>query len=267
MVIRHYELVSFALTLIALLVPACKHLPNDSQSAYLSDAAPSEFKIVSFGRIAVVDYPYYLTYFKGDLLTRSCDAPEHDKTKIEKDDLCDDRKDGHTVYKGFYDGLIITPSQLRVDYDSKKINASLWKDNPNVSYFEIIRASEGSMRLRHNKSRTANLKGFSDSDQCVTHGGLKQAVGLAPCDRDNQNQEFIWDSGNEGGYGYIRFKSDHKTTFDIEEGNGMLHGGSDITKNRRILGWHMKPFAAGIGAKSANQRFYFVSEEGYPRKW
>lgn len=70
------------------------------------------------------------------------------------------------------------------------------------------------------------------------------------CKNNDDNQKWLWDKGNNGGYGYIKLAKDSGKCMDVSGGS------AGVSPGQPIILYRCKPFVAGPGGISNNQRFW-----------
>lgn len=157
--------------------------------------------------------------------------------------------------------IAIKSSHYFVDYSKdgtakgQNLNGA-WGDCPQFTVYKTGAHSQ-ELEIRTNTFYKALAPDGNGSQMVGQHSS---AVGCATaengvvkvkaCDSQDSNQRWLWDAGKNGGYGYIKLANDSSQCMDV---NG---GGAGVTQGQPIILHRCKPFVAGPGGLSNNQRFW-----------
>jgi hypothetical protein len=167
--------------------------------------------------------------------------------------------------------ITMKSSKFFVDYSNDPITAGkgyngAWGDCPGFSIVSKEKSgdlSNGPFQLRSNLVHTAG--DFDGNGQkmiphqtknyfCAT--AVEGRVVMNLCDSQNPNQDWLWDQGKNSGYGYMKLARDTSLCMDVP------NSGSGVSQGRPMILYRCKPFIAGPGGDSNNQRFWLDETSG-----
>jgi hypothetical protein len=120
--------------------------------------------------------------------------------------------------------------------------------------FTVVNHGDGSVSMQTFSSVEPKLTAMVDKPNCLAVGPSYQALYKA-CDSKDDRQRFLWDKGENRGYGYIKWpssggSSESEKCLDVEK------DGPEISGDTILQFAACKPYSAGPVSDSNNQRFY-----------